>query len=197
MLKALTWCGKCLFLYLVVVILALRFSWIFVLPVWSVATRLHWTSLSQFVFLLNYFLPIFAASGFLLGLVPFHRLGRALEALLPRTILPQPETALERTPAILWAWVPVAIAFLTRYLTWSSRNSTVLGPHQTSGRFIRFFGSFNAQNPSLLDGKWGSDRFVYTAPMLFLMACALAVLIRRSITRHSQTADPTKLPASF
>src|SRR5579871_4926622 len=61
MFKAITWCAKCLFLYLIVVILSVRFAWIFTLPVWSIATRFHWTTLKQFPFLLSYFLPIFAA----------------------------------------------------------------------------------------------------------------------------------------
>jgi hypothetical protein len=98
MFRALTWCAKCLFLYLLVTTLAIKFAWIFVLPVWAVATKMHWTSLNRFVFLLNYFLPIFAASGFLLGLVPFHRLNKALLELAPGLIrFMEPD----RVPAIL------------------------------------------------------------------------------------------------
>src|SRR6202000_3400985 len=78
MLKAVTWCAKCLFLYFVVAILAIRFSWIFTTPVFQIATRLHWTQRTQFIFVLSYFLPIFAAAGFLFGLIPVGKLGKSL-----------------------------------------------------------------------------------------------------------------------
>jgi hypothetical protein len=189
MLKAITWCGKCLFIYLVVVVLAIRFAWIFTLPVWSVATKMHWTEQNRVVFSLNYFLPIFAAAGFLIGLIPFHRLGRAFAALTSRPLL-EPSTGIDRVPAILWAWLPVTVAFLVRYFTWSSRYSSVLDPHAiTTGRFARFFGTLNMQNPTLIDPKWGSDRFVFTAPMLFLMACALAVALRRRLGKRTQLGE--------
>jgi len=188
MMKTVTWFAKCLFLYLVVVILAIRFAWVFALPVWSIATRFHWTQLSSFIYLLNYFLPIFAAAGFLLGLVPFERLGRALANLVPnigggRTSSASSDPDAEANiPVGLWAWVPVTVAFLIRYFTWQSRNSSVLG-HDDTGRFARFFGTLRMQNPSLLDPKWASDRFVFTGPMLFLMAWAVAVLLRRTLAR--------------
>ena len=71
MLKAATWCAKCLFLYFLVAILAIRYSWIFTTPVFQIATRFHWTQRTQFIFVLSYFLQIFAAAGFLFGLIPF------------------------------------------------------------------------------------------------------------------------------
>ena len=79
MLKAVTWCAKCLFLYFLVVIVAIRFSWIFTTPVLALATSMHWTAAEpQFAFVLSYFLPIFAVAGFLIGLIPFGKLGKAL-----------------------------------------------------------------------------------------------------------------------
>jgi hypothetical protein len=178
MFRTLTWCAKCLFLYLLVTMLAIKFAWVFVLPVWAVATKAHWTTLNRFVFLLNYFLPIFAASGFLLGLVPFSRLNKALLELAPglaRFMEP------DRIPAILLAWVPVSFAFLVRFFTWQSRNASVFGEHNASGRIARFFGTLNSQTPALLDSRWAQDRFLFTGPMLFLMACALAALLRYTI----------------
>ena len=65
MLRAVTWCAKCLFLYFLVVVVAVRFSWIFTTPVLALATRMHWTQLNRVSFVLSYFLPIFAAAGFL------------------------------------------------------------------------------------------------------------------------------------
>ena len=187
MLKAVTWCAKCLFLYFLVVIVAIRFSWIFTTPVLALATRLHWTQLTRVAFVLSYFLPIFAAAGFLIGLIPFGKLGKALGDLF-RSFFPSASTKLasepepDIAPPILWAWLPVTLAFLTRFVTWQSRNSSVLDPHRSPGRVERFFGPLYAQTSGLLDDRWITDRFLFTGPMLFLMACAIAALIRYRLT---------------
>jgi len=182
MLRVLTWCAKCLFLYLIVAVLAIKLAWIFVLPVWAVATKMHWTTLNRSVFLLSYFLPIFAATGFVLGLVPFGRLGKAVTDIAPGAArFVEPDTV----PAIYWAWVPVTFAFLVRFFTWQSRNSSVLGGSNTAGRVARFFGTLNSQTPILLDSQWIQDRFLFTGPMFFLMACAIAVLLRHALTGNS------------
>ena len=185
MLKAVTWCAKCLFLYFLVVVAAIRFSWIVTTPVWALATRMHWTQLNRVAFVLSYFLPIFAATGFLIGLIPFGKLGKALGDLF-RSFFPSASTKLpsepDPVPPILWAWLPLTLAFLTRFVTWQSRNSSVLDPHRSPGRIERFFGPLYAQTSGLLDDKWITDRFLFTGPMLFLMACAIAVLLRRRLT---------------
>ncbi|MEG9437726.1 hypothetical protein JAO29_16365 [Edaphobacter sp. HDX4] len=191
MSRVLAWCAKCLFLYLLVAILAIKFAWIFVLPVWAIATKMHWTTVSKFVFLLNYFLPIFAASGFLLGLVPFGRLGKAVTELAPgmaRFVEP------DRIPAVLLAWIPVSIAFLVRFFTWESRNASVLGANNTVGRVTRFFGTLNSQTPALFDTRWAQDRFLFTGPMLFLMACALGALLRYAIVGRPAAPEPFSSP---
>jgi len=195
MLKAVNWCLKCLFLNLIVVILAMRFAGLFILPVWSLATRFHWTTQNRLVFSLNYFLPIFAAAGFLIGLIPFHRIARAIPSAASTSPAEEP-TWFDRTPAILCAWIPVTIAFLVRYFTWSSRNTSVIDPHAiTTGRFARFFGTLNMQNASLFDPKWGFDRIYFTGPMLFLMACALAVYLRRRFTGQAEVIASTPPPS--
>ena len=185
MLKAVTWCAKCLFLYFLVVVAAIRFSWIVTTPVWALATRMHWTQLNRVAFVLSYFLPIFAATGFLVGLIPFGKLGKVLGNLF-RSFFPSASTKLapepDPVPPILWAWLPVTLAFLTRFVTWQSRNSSVLDPHRSPGRIERFFGPLYAQTSGLLDDRWITDRFLFTGPMLFLMACAIAVLLRRRLT---------------
>src|SRR5580692_7822800 len=194
MLKAVNWCIKCLFLYFLVVIAAIRFSWVFTTPVFQLADRMHWTHLSRFAFVLSYFLPIFAAAGFLFGLVPFGKLGKALGDLF-RSFSPSASTRFphepDAVPAVLWAWLPVTIAFLTRFITWQSRNSSVLDPHRSPGRIERFFGPLYAQTSGLLDDKWITDRFLFTGPMLFLMACAIAVLLRHRLTGSRKT--PVKM----
>ena len=192
MLKAVTWCAKCLFLYFLVVVVAVRFSWIFTTPVLALATRMHWTQLTRVAFVLSYFLPIFAAAGFLIGLIPFGKLGKALGDLF-RSFFPSASTKLahepDPVPPILWAWLPVTLAFLTRFITWQSRNSSVLDPHRSPGRIERFFGPLYAQNSGLLDDKWITDRFLFTGPMLFLMACAIAVLLRYRFTSRKTPVE--------
>ena len=191
MLKAVTWCIKCLFLYFLVVVLAIRFAWVFTTPAWGLANKMHWTHLNQLSFVLSYFLPIFAIAGFLLGLVPFGKLGQALSDLfrsfLPShssKLAPEPDTV---PPPILWAWLPVTLAFLVRFISWQSRNSSVFDAHRSVGRVERFFGPLYAQTSGLLDNKWITDRFLYTGPMLFLMACAIAALLRYRLTKGRKT----------
>jgi hypothetical protein len=194
MLKAVTWCIKCLFLYFLVVIAAIRFSWVFTTPVFQLADKMHWTHLNRFAFVLSYFLPIFAAAGFLFGLVPFGKLGKALGNLF-HSFFPSASARFphepDAVPAILWAWLPVTIAFLTRFITWQSRNSSVLDPRRSVGRVERFFGPLYAQTSGLLDSKWITDRFLFTGPMLFLMACAIAAFLRYRLTGPRPTEiDP-------
>jgi hypothetical protein len=191
MLKAITWCAKCLFIYFLVAIAAIRFSWIFTTPIWQLATKMQWTHLTRLVYLLSYFLPIFAATGFLFGLIPFGKLGKALGVLF-RSLVPSanqlpPEP--DAVPPILWAWLPVTLAFLIRFATWQSRNSSVFDAHRSVGRVERFFGPLYGQAPGMLDDKWITDRFIFTGPMLFLIACAIAVLLRHRLTA------PRKPPA--
>jgi hypothetical protein len=184
MLRVVTWCAKCLFIYLLVAIAAIRFSWIFATPIWQLATRMQWTHLTRLAYLLSYFLPIFAATGFVIGLIPFGKLGKALGDLFRSLVPSATQLAPERdlAPPILWAWLPVTLAFLIRFATWQSRNSSVFDPHRSVGRVERFFGPLYGQAPGLLDDKWITDRFIFTGPMLFLIACALAVLLRHRLT---------------
>ena len=185
MLKAVTWCAKCLFLYFVVAVAAIRFSWVFTTPVWGLANKAHWTHLNQLAFVLSYFLPIFAVAGLLFGLIPFGKLGRALRDLF-HSFFPAPSSTSppepDAVPPILWAWVPVTCAFLLRFARWQSTNSSVLDPHRSVGRVERFFGPLYTQRPGLLDDKWISDRFLFTGPMLFLIACAITAFIRYRLT---------------
>jgi hypothetical protein len=195
MLKVVTWCAKCLFLYFLVVIAAIRFSWVFTTPAWQLADKMHWTHQTRVVFVLSYFLPIFAAAGFLLGLVPFGKLGKALGDLL-RSLVPSAATKLPPEPdavqPVLWAWLPVTLAFLIRFITWQSRNSSVFDAHRSVGRVERFFGPLYAQTSGLLDDKWITDRFIFTGPMLFLIACAIAALLRYRITAPRKAAVTTE-----
>ena len=192
MLKAITWCAKCLFLYFLVAAAAIRFSWVFTTPAWQIAQRMHWTNLNRVAYVLSYFLPIFAVVGFLIGLVPFGKLGKALGDLF-RSFFPPPADALgpepDAVPPILWAWLPVTLAFLIRFATWQSLNSSVLNGGHSSGRIERFFGTLHGQAPGLLDQRWISDRFLFTGPMLFLMACAIAALLRYKLT-GAKTSSP-------
>jgi hypothetical protein len=195
MLRAVTWCVKCLFLYFLVVVAAIRYSWVFTTPVWGLANKMHWTQLNRVAFVLSYFLPIFAVAGFLFGLVPFGKLGKALGDLF-RSFFPSASAGLpadpDAIPPILWAWLPVTLAFLTRFATWQSRNSSVFDAHRSPGRVERFFGPLYAQSSGLLDDKWITDRFLFTGPMLFLIACAIAALLRYRLTVSRTTQGSTE-----
>ena len=197
MLRALTWCAKCLFLYLLIAIVSIRYSWIFTAPVWQIATKMHWTAMPRVPYVLSYFLPIFAISGFIFGLIPFGKLGKALGELFAmmfpsasQKLPPEPETV----APVLWAWLPVTLAFLIRFATWQSRNSSIFDAQRSPGRVVRFFGTLKQQTPALFDNKWVTDRFIFTGPMLFLMACALAVLIRHRITGRAAKKESIPLP---
>jgi hypothetical protein len=156
---------------------------------------MHWTQLNRVSYILNYFLPIFAVAGFLLGLIPFGKLGKAigeLSASVFPSVSSQFATESDAVAPVLWAWLPVTLAFLTRFLTWQSRNSSVLNSHRSPGRLERFFGPLNSQAPALLDNKWISDRFIFTGPMLFLIACAIAVMLRHRFTSNRQTTSDSQ-----
>jgi hypothetical protein len=193
MLRAITWCAKCLFLYLLVAIAAVRFSWVVTTPVWQTAIKMHWTQLSRVAFVLSYFVPIFAITGFLLGLIPFGNLGKAIRELFV-SIFGRTSSQLAPEPnpvsPVLWAWLPVTLAFLIRFATWQSQSSSIFDPHRSQGRVERFFGPLKSQAPALLDNRWISDRFLFTGPMVFLMACALAALLRHRLGKT--TLDATE-----
>lgn len=185
MLRVITWCAKCLFLYCLVAFAAIRLWPISMAYIYQLAASMHWTNLNRISYVLSYFLPMFAVAGFLLGLVPFGRLSEAVRD-LRRSLSNSPSTEIlsdsDAVPPILWAWLPVTLAFLIRFVSWRSRTSSVFDAHRSTGRLERFFGPLYGQNPNLLDDKWITDRFLFTGPMLFLMACALAALIRYKLT---------------
>jgi hypothetical protein len=146
---------------------------------------MHWTNLNRITYVLSYFLPIYAVTGFLVGLIPFGNLSEALRELLrslSNSLSTEPGPDSDAVPPILWAWVPVTLAFLIRFATWQSHASSVFDAHRSTGRVERFFGALHGQNAGLLDDKWITDRFLFTGPMLFLMACAVATLLRYKLT---------------
>src|ERR1700733_986565 len=197
MLRAITWCAKCLFLYLLIAIVAVRYSWVFTTPVWQIANKMHWTQLNRLAFVLSYFLPVFAVAGFLLGLVPFGKLGKAIGELFA-SLFPAPSSKLAAEPdavaPVVWAWLPVTPAFLIRFATWQSQNSSIFDPHRSQGRVESFFGPLQSQAPALLDSRWISDPFLFTGPMLFLMACVIAAFIRYRLTGSGGTTLDTTEP---
>ena len=192
MLKAVTWCAKCLFIYFLVAIAAIRFSWVFATPVWQLATKMQWTHLNRLAYLLSYFLPIFAATGFIIGLIPLGKLGKALSDLF-RTLLPSAAKQLppepDAVPPILWAWLPVTLAFLIRFTTWQSRNSSVFDTQRSVGPSRAFL------RPSLWTGFRSPRRQMDHRPLHLHRPDALShgVLAGRSASpssyHHEQSAS--------
>ena len=152
--------------------------------VWQLATTMHWTTLNRVGYVLSYFLPIFAGTGFLLGLIPSatrQSLWRPLPLHRSFPIYWTSPGTERRAPGPV-AWLPVTVAFLIRFATWKSQASSVFDTHRSVGRIERFFGPLYGQNSGLLDSRWITDRFLFTGPMLFLIACALAALLRYKLT---------------
>ena len=124
MLKAVTWCAKCLFLYFLVMVVAVRFSWVFTTPIWQLASKMHWTQLNSVSFVLSYFLPIFAAAGFIFGLIPFGKLGKALGDLF-RSFFPSPSSKLAPEPDTPPATDPLGMASRHACLSHSLRHLAI------------------------------------------------------------------------
>jgi hypothetical protein len=87
---------------------------------------------------------------------------------------------------MLWAWVPVGLAFVFRLLTFPVRaDRSVLGSTAYGkGRYEHFFTPLNLLSTSDLSA-WIFDRFVLTGPALFLFAFSVGVWLRHQFPEHA------------
>jgi len=177
---------------------------------WPYLFRLLWwmvlqtgaTSMSQADFVLATWLPLAAAEGFILGLVPTHQLRSWLAAMFARFQSRPFETTsgdLDLGRPALWAWVVPSTLFTLRFLLWSPpEGRSVFGDSPGVGRrFDYFFGPATASTLANPD-RWFTDRLYFTGPMLFLLAYPVAVWIRHHVhlAQHSlpsQELDPIPL----
>lgn len=152
--------------------------------VWWFLRKSGSTYLPRGAFELQYHAVLLGVEGFLLGLVPLHRLRAAGAALLARFRFAEtalPESTWNRP--LLWAWLPFALLLLWRMLVFDTgESSSVLG--RTSFRETRWehlFGPLTFQRtlPEYLSVL--IDRFVVLGPMILLLAYTLAVWLRHAL----------------
>jgi hypothetical protein len=87
---------------------------------------------------------------------------------------------------MLWAWVPVGLAFVFRLLTFRVRaDNSVLGSttYYGEGRYEHFFAPLSLRTTDL--SAWIVDRFVLTGPTLFLFAFSVGVWLRHQFPKHA------------
>lgn len=184
--KRLLWLGKCLLFCLLGIFIAGRLSDLLNPLIWWALHKNGATLLERPSFVASYYLPLIGIYGLLLGLIPIHRLQELLASSLGkfrfRPTL-RPEMALGRP--MLWAWVPVGLAFVFRLLTFPVRaDHSVLGSTTYGeGRYEHFFAPFSLRSTSDLS-RWVFDRFVLTGPALFLFAFSVGVWLRHQFPEY-------------
>ena len=148
--------------------------------VWWVLHRVGMTFLQRPWFIATYYLPLAGVYGFVLGLVPIHRLKELTASsfgVLRSNPQIQPERSFSRP--LLWAWAPVGFVLVCRILTFSTakEHSVLVSTRYGQGRYEHFFAPLNVaatSDPSV----WIFDRFILTGPTLFLLAYTFGVWLR-------------------
>jgi hypothetical protein len=178
--QRLLWLTKCLLFCLLGIFIAGRLSDFLNPLIWWVLHRNGTTFLQRPLFIANYYLPLVGTYGFVLGLVPIHRLqtlSASFFGAVRSKVHIQPEMTFSRP--LLWAWVPVGFVLTCRLFTFSSGTEhSVLGPTlHGEGRYEHFFAPLNIRATSD-PSAWIFDRFVLTGPTLFLLAYTVGVWLR-------------------
>ncbi len=192
--KRLLWLAKCLLFCFLGIFIAGRLSDFLNPLIWWV---LHWngtTFLQRPSFIATYYLPLVGTYGFVLGLVPIHRLQELIASFFGSfrsRVHIQPEMTFSRP--LLWAWAPVGFVLACRILTFpTAREHSVLGPAiYGEGRYEHFFAPLNLRATSDLSA-WIFDRFVLTGPTLFLLAYTFGVWLRHEFPDHP--GSPAETP---
>jgi hypothetical protein len=185
--KRLLWLGKCLLFCLLGIFIAGRLSDMLNPLIWWGLHKSGTTLLERPSFIAAYYLPLIGIYGLLLGLIPIHRLQELLASSLGKFQFRanlRPEMALSRP--MLWAWVPVGLAFVFRLLTFRvGADNSVLGSTTYYGedRYEHFFAPLSLRSTSDLSA-WIVDRFVLTGPTLFLFAFSVGVWLRHQFPEH-------------
>jgi hypothetical protein len=196
--KRLLWLGKCLLFCLLGIFIAGRLSDILNPLIWWALHKNGITLLQRPSFIASYYLPLIGIYGFLLGLIPIHRLQELLASYLGkfrfRSNL-RPEMSLSRP--MLWAWMPVGLALVFRSLTFNVRaDNSVLGSTvYGESRYEHFVAPLSLRSTSDLSA-WIFDRFVLTGPTLFLFAFSVGVWLRhQSPERPAEPAEAQQDPS--
>jgi hypothetical protein len=131
----------------------------------------------------RFYLPLCAFYGLALGLIPLHRILEAIQTsfgVLSARPTSKVENELDWSRPILWAWVPIGIVFLLRFIIWQPFDRSIL-TSASSGRFDYFFSPPNfvvlaTLSPTAI--AWMFDRFGITGPTIFLLAYPIGVWLR-------------------
>ncbi len=167
--KRFLWLTKCLLLCLLGIFIAGRLSDLLNPLIWWVLHRSGTTFLQRPSFVATYYLPLVGTYGFVLGLVPIHRLleltASFFGAFRSRVHI-QPEMTFSRP--LLCAWAPVGFVLAYRLFTFpTARAHSVLAPTiYGEGRYEHFFAPLSPRSTSDLSA-WIFDRFVLTGPHYF------------------------------
>jgi hypothetical protein len=192
--KRLVWLTKCLLFCLLGIFIAGRLSDLLNPLIWWVLHRSGTTFLQRPWFIATYYLPLVGTYGFVLGLVPIHRLQELIASFFGAfrsRVHIQPEMTFSRP--LLWAWAPVGFVLAYRLFTFpTAREHSVLGPTiYGEGRYEHFFAPLNLRSTSD-PSAWIFDRFVLTGPTLFLLAYTFGVWLRHEFPDHP--VSPAETP---
>jgi hypothetical protein len=191
----------CIFLWPISIFVAGQLNGYIAPALWWPATRSGATTMPRTLFDTDAWLSLALVDGFVLGLIPLARIRTLLAAALGVfRYVPAPLKLADNDPRrpALWAWVLPSLFFAIRFATWRNIVGTsVLGNSKNGiSRFDFFFGpltDINLNNQFIL---WFYDRLFFTAPTLFTLAYALAVLFRHHLpelkhpTPVSLSSDP-------
>ena len=186
----LVWAVKCLGLCLLGILIAGRLLGLLNPVVWWVFHQSGSTNLQRAVFSTTYYLPLIGLYGFVLGLIPIHRLYEAAAHLFGRIrFISQPRQELDISRPLLWAWVPVGLLLALRLVSFAlQRDHSVLGPMpQSETIYDHFFaplGSFE----SIDTARWMIDRLAITSRTLFLAAYTVGVGLRHQFPKRPALA---------
>jgi hypothetical protein len=192
--KRLLWITQCLLFCLAGIFVSGRLSGLLNPLVWYALHQSQTTFLERSSFVATYYLPLIGIYGFCLGLIPIHRLKELLASFFGKIEFrsnPGPELVYGRP--LLWAWAPVGLLLVIRFLTFSSKadQSVLFSATHGESRYEHFFAPLNPGYASDLS-TWIFDRFVLTGPTLFLLAYTVGVWLRHQFP--GPPASPAEAP---
>jgi hypothetical protein len=184
------WVTKCVLYSIAGNFVAGRLSGLLNPLVWWILHKAGITFLQRPAFSATYYLPLTAAYGFCLGLIPIHQLQELVLSFFGRfQSEPRPVKEIQARGPLVWAWVPIGLVFAFRFLMFKDIvTDSVLGsPAYGEGRYEHFFAPFSAASVTNVR-VWIFDRFLVAGPTFFLIAYSAAVWLRHQFPAKSIAA---------
>jgi hypothetical protein len=151
------------------------------------------TPIVRNAFAMRHYLSLSAFYGFLLGLITLHRVNEPFSSYFASFRSKFNSDSRRESPftdPILWAWLPIGIVLLIRFVTWKPADQSVIEV-SAPGRLEHFFFIPDVINLNLFapaTQQWVFDRYVLLGPTVFLLAYPLGVwLYRQFPSRPYQT----------